>query len=70
MHQKSHDGGKWESKDAARDINSTDTANNYVTTYLTDEAINWIDNQTQPWLLFVSAYKWIVVDIYLLCFMQ
>lgn len=32
----------------------TDTATTYATTYVTDEAINWIDNQTQPWISWVA----------------
>ncbi|MEL7124144.1 MAG: sulfatase-like hydrolase/transferase, partial [Bacteroidota bacterium] len=38
-----------------RTINGvTDTSSDYVTTYITDQAINWIDNQDQPWLLWMA----------------
>lgn len=38
-----------------RTINgSTEISTEYVTTHTTDEAINWVDNQTQPWLLWVA----------------
>ncbi len=38
-----------------RTINgNTDTLNQYVATYLTDQAIDWIDNQTTPWFLWMA----------------
>ncbi len=41
---------RWE-----RTVNgATDTSNSYVTTYITNEAINWVDNQTKPWLLWMA----------------
>ena len=38
-----------------RTINGvTDTSTSYVTEYITDEAINWVNNQSEPWLLCMS----------------
>ncbi|MEL6673334.1 MAG: sulfatase-like hydrolase/transferase [Bacteroidota bacterium] len=31
-----------------------DTVNTYVTTYLTDQAISWIDQQSKPWLCWMA----------------
>lgn len=33
---------------------STSNSTNYVTTELTDQAINWVGNQTTPWFLWLS----------------
>ncbi|MEM7102754.1 MAG: sulfatase-like hydrolase/transferase [Bacteroidota bacterium] len=32
----------------------TDTSQTYVTSYITDEAINWIDNHTEPWIVWMA----------------
>jgi len=32
----------------------TDTAETYITTFLTDQAIDWIDTQSQPWLCWMA----------------
>ncbi len=32
----------------------TDMSDTYVTTYITDEAINWVDQQTEPWFLWMA----------------
>ena len=38
-----------------RTINGTiDISDTYVTTYITEEAIDWVDNQSQPWLLWMA----------------
>lgn len=38
-----------------RTINGvTDMSDTYLTTYLTDEAINWVDNQEKPWFLWMA----------------
>ena len=34
--------------------NVTTNSTNYITSYLTDDAINWIDNQNNPWLLWLA----------------
>ena len=31
-----------------------DTSDQYVTTYMTDQAIDWVEQQTQPWLLWMA----------------
>jgi len=40
----------WDKTENAVTTNSTD----YVTSYLTDDAINWIDNQSNPWFLWLA----------------
>lgn len=38
-----------------RTINGvTDVSDTYVTTYITDKAIDWVDQQTEPWLLWMA----------------
>ena len=34
--------------------NVTTNSTNYVTSYLTDDAISWIDNQNNPWFLWLA----------------
>ena len=34
--------------------NITTNSTDYITSYLTDDAINWIDNQNNPWFLWLA----------------
>jgi arylsulfatase A-like enzyme len=39
---------------AKTENNVTTNSTNYITSYLTDDAISWIDNQNNPWLLWLA----------------
>jgi arylsulfatase A-like enzyme len=48
-------GGVQDYFDWTLNINGTNSnSTNYVTTELTDQAIDWVSNQTQPWFLWLS----------------